>query len=65
MFVSQLIAHSAYAGLSNTPNMLVLAIVVAVFMTANCNNASDVLTQMELKTMMTEMTESISKLEVC
>ena len=62
MSISQLIAHSTFVGLSNTPIMLlVLAIVFAVFMTADCDNVSDVLAQVELK--MTEMTETINKLE--
>ena len=62
MSISQLIGHSTFVGLSNTPNMLLaLAIVFAVFMTADCDNVSDVLAQVELK--MTEMAETINKME--
>ena len=42
--------------------MLALAILFAAFVTANCEDVSDVLTRMEMK--MTEMSETISKLEV-
>ena len=61
MYISQLIAHSTFSDLSNTPTMLPFAVLFAVFMTANCEDVADVLTRMELK--MTEMSETISKLE--
>ena len=47
--------------ISNTANMLALAILFAAFVTAHCEDDSDVLTPVELK--MTEMSETISKLK--